>query len=201
MLPGKCDNIYDNIYIYQPYWCITEWNVRKRANEKNKRESVNINIVIPQWATGGTCPHCRALKDKANIADHTQLISWNQAVIYPFSGVFWWMYMLNAYKGADLKDKHREIMKTKKNSQSLYFTQQILKDKKKQSKSILISFRSVQKPWRGFAISFSPHIWATSFSYCLLLLRFDWKANLLQRIGTFQPSDHDVKHCLKAFKR
>lgn len=64
------------------------------------------------------------------------------------------MSMLNAYEGTDLKDKHREIMKTKNISRSFNFTQQILKDKKKlkQSKSILISFRSVQKPWRGFAI-------------------------------------------------
>lgn len=45
-------------------------------------------------------------------------------------------------------------MKTKQISRPFNFTQQILKDKKKlkQSKSILISFRRVQKPWRGFAI-------------------------------------------------
>lgn len=63
--------------------------------------------------------------------------------------------MLNAYNGADLKDKHREITKTKKISRSFNFTQQILKDKKKlkQSNSILISFRRVQKPWLGFAIT------------------------------------------------
>lgn len=65
------------------------------------------------------------------------------------------MYMLNACNGVDLKDKHRGIMKTKKISRSFNFTQQILKDKKKpkQSKSILISFRRVQKLWRGFAIT------------------------------------------------